>query len=73
MVYVLSTGMEHLLDHFAHSVIKQCHFHRLGNNYEEAKANSFPTVQKKMWFMGGPEVDKVSQKVDTLCISDCEY
>ena len=39
--------------------IDHCHLYRLGDNYAEAKANSFPAVQKKLWFLGGPEVDKV--------------
>ena len=33
--------------------------YRLGDSYAEAKANSFPAVQRKLWFLGGPEVDKV--------------
>ena len=36
--------------------------YRLGDNYAEAKANSFPVGQKKLWFFGGPKVDKVIGK-----------
>ena len=38
------------------------HVFRLGDNYAEAKANSFPAGQKKLWFFGGPTVDKVIGK-----------
>ncbi|KAL3154497.1 hypothetical protein ABBQ32_013959 [Trebouxia sp. C0010 RCD-2024] len=30
----------------------------LGDHYADAKANSFPADKMKLWFMGGPEVDR---------------
>lgn len=41
--------------------ISHCHVYRLGDDYAEAKANSFPAGQKKLWFMGGPKVDQVNR------------
>lgn len=51
---------------FNNDVSEFCH--RLGDHYADAKANSFPADKMKMWFTGGPEIDRVCQKVVTCCV-----
>ena len=53
---------------FASPAIHNCHNFRLGNNYAKAKADSFPAVQKKLRFIGGPKVDKVTGEARHLTI-----